>query len=834
MATSTEPVVETVTGVACAHCGLPVLPGLVVSGADTQFCCTGCHTAYTLLHEHGLASYYALGEQRGSAVRSTGRSYEEFDHPAFESLYVRRTADGMADIELYLEGVHCASCVWLVERVPLLLAGVARAELDIRRSLARVTWDPAALPLSQIARTLDTLGYPPHPYRGVAREAMRTREDRAQLLRIGVAGAIAINVMLPAIAMYAGWFNGMEANYERFFRWISLGLTVPAVVWPGRVFFTSAWAALRTRRMHMDVPIALALTLGLGRGAVNTITDTGPVYFDAVTILIFLLLVGRYLQHRGTRLATDAAELLYALAPQTARVIEDGVVRETPAAALLPGMLLEVRPGENFPADGTVDETSARSAVNAALLTGESRPVSVGAGDTVYAGTLNVSAPLRVRVTEAGASSRVAKILQQVEESAARRAPVVLLANRIAGWFIVTIVLLAVATYALWAGNDSAAALDHAIALLVVTCPCALVMATPLAVTVAVGRAARRGIFVKGGDAIERLSHPDLLVLDKTGTVTVGDTSVAEWVGDERVRPLVVALEGESTHPIAEAFRRAWPELQVPHVESSSHVVGGGMRGRVDGHDVIVGSPRFVRAELGLASDAPMPATSAHLTPVVIAVDGAMVAAAGIGDRVRDDAAAALATLRARGWRTMLLSGDDPRVVAHVGAALGFAPDAVIGGATPETKLAFIEARVRERTGAVVMVGDGVNDAAAIAAADCGIGVHGGAEACLTSADAYLTTPGLTPLVELFAGADRTMRVIRRNMGFALAYNALAVGLAMFGLLNPVIAAIMMPLSSLTVVLGAWRGRTFEVPRAVRAAGPVSPVSVAPLPAGAA
>jgi P-type Cu2+ transporter len=816
--TADAPRASTTATLTCAHCALPVPAGLAVVGADAQFCCSGCQTAWTLLHDHGLASFYTQRDARGNTVRGTGRRYEEFDHPAFEALYVTQGSDGLATTELYLEGVHCASCVWLVERVPLLLPGVARAELDARRSLARVSWDPTALSLADVARLLDTLGYPPHPYRGVSREAMRTREDRAQLLRIGIAGAIAINVMLPSIAMYAGWFSGIESQYEQFFRWITLGLTVPAVFGPGRVFFTSAWAALRTRQMHMDVPIALALLLGIGRGAINTITDQGPVYFDAVCILVFLLLIGRYLQHRATRRATDSAELLHALSPSSARLIEpddSGIeqLRTIPASALLPGMLLEVRPGESFPADGVIDDRSAESTVNAALLTGESRPVRVTAGTVVYAGTLNVSAPLRVRVSTAAESSRVARLLQQVEASAQRRAPVVVLANRLAGAFVVVILTLAVITWGIWVGRDPQAAVDHAIALLVVTCPCALAMATPLAVTMAIGRAARRGIFVKGGDSIEQLATPGLLVLDKTGTVTAGDTTLVEWHGPLWVQPLVLALEAESTHPIAEAFRRAWPTLTSPRVGESTHVVGGGMRGQVSGHEVVIGSPRFVRQSVPDVADAPLETIAPHLTPVLVAVDGVLVARAGIGDQIRDDAASALTALRARGWRTVLLSGDDPTVVRSVGRSLGFAEDAMIGGATPEAKLAWVESAVQRGDTTVVMVGDGVNDAAAIAAAHVGVGVHGGAEACLTTADAYLTTAGLSPLVELVDGAARTMRVIRRGMLWALGYNAVAVGLAMVGWLNPVAAAIMMPLSSVTVVAGAWSGRTFLVRR---------------------
>lgn len=793
---------------ACSHCGLPVPDGFLEDGAATQFCCAGCRTAFAILRDNGLDQYYGFAERRTSPVRATGRTYEEFDHEAFQSLYVTQTAEGLSRVELFLEGVHCASCVWLVERVPLLLPGVARAELNVGRSLAAIEWDAGTVRLSQVAHALESLGYPPHPYLGVRRDEVRRREDRTAIMRIGVAGAIAINVMLAALAMYAGWLaNGIESQYERFFRYVSLGLTIPAVLFPGRVFFAGAWAALRTRALHLDLPIAIALGAGVIRGTINTVTDSGPVYFDGVTVLIFLLLVGRYLQQRGQRAATDASELLYSLTPQGARVVDDtGAIRELPAAALLPGMLLDVRAGETIAADGTVSD--GQSAVNLSLLTGESRPVSVDAGSTVYAGTLNISAPLRIRIERAGEESRVAKLLRQVEESTRRRAPVVVLANRMAGWFVAVVLVLAVITWVVGAQTDPSAALDNAIALLVVTCPCALAMATPLAVTVATGRAARRGLFIKGGDAIEALSHPGVILLDKTGTLTEARVSLVQWDGPEWVKPLVLALEQESTHPLADGFRRAFADLtEVPAVESSSHVTGGGIVGRVAGHDLLVGSPSFVSRHAG-AAPVTSPVPDESLTPVWIAVDGAVVARAYLGDPVRPDAASSIQALRDAGWSVRILSGDATPVVRAVGRSLGLPADACQGEATPEEKLRVVESLKRDHR--VVMVGDGVNDAAAIAAATVGIGVHGGAEASLATADVFLTTPGLSPLVELMQGAGHTMRVIRRNITFSLLYNVVGAWLAIVGLINPVIAAVMMPLSSLTVVLGSWYGHTFE------------------------
>ena len=805
-ATTAVPTFAATADVSCAHCQLPVAAGLVVPESDHQFCCAGCRTAFAILSEHGLAGYYHIAERRDAPVTSSGRTFAEFDHATFHELYVRRTADGLAQVDLYLEGVHCAACVWLVERVPLVVPGVARAELNVRRSLARVVWDDAAVSLSEVARTLDSLGYHPHPFRGLEVEALRRKEDRAMLARIGIAGAVAANVMLAALALYSGEFGGMEGPYERFFRWVSLILTTPAVFGPGRVFFAGAWASLRTRTLHMDLPIAIALAVGWARGTMNTITDSGPIYFDGLATLTFALLAGRFLQQRGQRAAADAAELLYSLSPSTARVVDGDSVRDLPAQALLPGMVLDVRAGESFAADGVV--TSGRSTVDMALLTGESRPVTVSVGERVYAGTTNVGSAVRVRVDAAGEQSRLASILQQVEDSAHRRAPVVQLANRLAGWFVAIVLLVAMATVLYWYPKDPTAAIDNAIALLIVTCPCALALATPLAVSMAIGRAAHAGILIKGGDSIERLATPGRILLDKTGTITEARVALEAWHGPEWVKPIVLALEQESSHPIADGVRRAFAGMTPPGASLTTHVIGGGIEGLVDGRSVVVGSPAFVRARAKRGVVEPV---AMHLTPVLVAVDGEVVAAAGFGDPVRPDARAAIESLQALGWDVGILSGDHPEVVTTVAGTVGLPADACVGGAAPEEKLRVVESS--RSAGTVVMVGDGVNDAAAMAAASVGVGVHGGAEACLATADVYLTRPGLSPLVQLVEGATRTMRVIRRNIAFSIGYNIIGATLAVTGTIDPLIAAILMPVSSLTVVIASWTSTTFTPER---------------------
>ncbi|HET7903143.1 MAG TPA: heavy metal translocating P-type ATPase metal-binding domain-containing protein, partial [Candidatus Eisenbacteria bacterium] len=683
---ATETPAAAAAALRCAHCGLPVPPGLRVAEGTPAFCCAGCATVYEVLRSRGLEAYYALPERRLAPVRASGRGFEEYDHASYHDLYVRRRADGLLETEFYLEGVHCGSCVWLVERVPLLLPGLGRVELDLPRSRVQVAWDGGTVALSAIARMLDTLGYRPHPFRGRRVEARRREEDRAALVRIGVAGAIAINTMLASIALYSGWLAGMEPAYERMFRWICLLLVTPAVLWPGSVFFRGAWASVRTRVPHMDLPIAIALAAGYARGLWNTVTDSGPVYFDGIAMLVFLLLVGRFLQQRAQRAASDSAEWLFALSPATARLVEGAAVREVPVEALLPGMVVEVRGDETIPADGEVLE--GRSSLDLSLLTGESRPMAVGAGAAVFAGTVNRGASIRLRVERAGEETRLGRLLREAEAGAARRAPIVALADRWAAIFVVTVIVLAAATLLLWWRSSPSFALDQAIALLIVTCPCALALATPLAVSVAIGRAARAGILIRNGAALETLSRPAAIFLDKTGTVTEGRMGLVRWEGPDEARAWVLALEAHSTHPLARGFEEAWRGLAVPTASEVVVVPGGGVEGIVSGRRVAVGSPAFVAAHLagsaggagdgregGAARDRAGDGASAEETPVHVAADGRLVATAGFGDRVREGAAGEVARLRERGFTPRLLSGDAPEVVRAAGAALGLAPD---------------------------------------------------------------------------------------------------------------------------------------------------------------
>ncbi len=798
---------------ACDHCGLPVPAGLYDAEAEHQFCCAGCRAVFDTIRGFGLERFYALKEEDDTKLQANprGGGFETFDHEAFLERHVDRLPGGLCGIDLQLEGLHCAACIWLLEHTPKILDGVVEVRVDFGRKRARVVWDPSRVLLSRIAETLDSLGYTPRPYVGSPLDEIRRKESRRLLVRMAVAGALAANVMLMSFALFAGMFDRMEAEYRELFRWSGLGLTFLAVIWPGRTFFAGARASIRTGVMHMDLPVALALTAGTAWGAVNTVRGIGETYFESLTAVIFLLLVGRYVMQRQQHAAHDAVALLYGLTPGVAhRVLPGGGLEDIPVEALESGDQVEVRPGESIPGDGEVRE--GKSSLDLSLLSGESEPVNVAPGDRVFAGTTNLGSPVRVSVDSTGAETRVGRLMSLVESFARDRPRVVRLADRVAHRFVLVVLSIAAATLLGWWWVDPDAAVENAIALLIVTCPCALGLATPLALVAAIGRAARKGILIKGGEAIETLARHGRLLLDKTGTLTEGRTELVELHGERETLRFAAALELGVAHPIARAFVEAGREHGGAPVVCSEirYAPGEGVEGRCDGREVRIGSAGFT-APGGLSPQAAgweRAVIASGLSPVCITVDGEVVSIAGIGDPLRADAGAALEALRERGFDLGMISGDDPRVARAIGRTLGLDEDAVHGRVAPEDKARHVQA-LRRDEGSLIMVGDGVNDTAALSAADVGVAVQGGAEASLSAADVYLSRPGLAPLVELIDGSRRAMGVVRRNMAASLAYNLVTGGLAVAGLINPLIAAVLMPISSLTVVTLSYRSRTF-------------------------
>lgn len=804
--------------VACDHCGLAVPDALVDPLADLQFCCGGCEVAYETIHECGLESYYEFRDRMTAdrhSAKGDGQRYAAYDSDAFLSRNAGTTSNGCRSIDFRLDGVHCAACVWLVERLPTIVDGVIDTQLSLGTSRARLVWDPQKANLSEIARTLDRLGYAPHPARDKAAHSARSRAERTQLIHMAIAGALAGNSMLMAVALYAGAFEGIDIQHATLFRWISMAIGWLSLTWPGATFFRSAWIASRNKAASLDQPIALALGVGAVAGTVNVVTGRGEIYFDSLSVLVFLLLVGRFLQARQQRWAEEAVGLTLSMTPDSCHVVRGDQVFEESSEGLQPGDEVEVHPGELFPADGSVVQGA--SSVDQSLLTGESRPTPAEKGTQVFAGSQNLTATLRVAVSATGETTRVGKLVQLVEEGLADKPPIVCFADRVGGYFVVVVSALALANFSWWATTAGLpGAIESTVALLIVACPCALGLATPLTMAVAIGRGSKRGILIKSAAVLEKLAsvkstYRGALFLDKTGTLTTGRLRVEEFAGDPELKPWIAAVEAKSNHPVARALTEAFADLSSTNTESISDRIehlGNGIVATVPTGQLLVGSLRFARREqatvpIDLRAAIDKGHRQGH-SVVVAALNGRVVGVAWLSDELKPGTKEQIDLLTHAGWTPAILSGDATPAVQWVAAALGIPADSATANLTPEEKLQRVKlAASAGLQGPTIMVGDGVNDAAALAAADVGIAVHGGVEASLTAADVYFGSPGIGKLNELMALACTTMRTARRNFAISLAYNVTAVALAALGWVTPLVAAVIMPLSSLSVLISA-------------------------------
>lgn len=814
---STAP--EATTAVVCNHCGAEVPAGMIDALSPEQFCCRGCRTAYALIHEHGLEAYYLRNQPTGQAVGDSplAKSFRDFDQPAFEELYVRSRPDGQKESLLVLHGIHCAACIWLLEKLPQLVSGVSTAKVNWSRSTVEVVWQPEQAALSQIAQVLNRLGYAPAPVRHGAQQAAVVQENRRQIVNLGVAAALAGNNMLLGAALYFGLLSQLGGSIETLFRGASCLLGVASVLGPGRTFLRTAWSALRTRTPHVDIPVAVALLMGSLSGLWNTLTGRGEIYFDSISSLVALLLVGRYIQFRQQRQTAEAVDLLYRLTPRSARKLIDGLVVETLVDLLEPGDRIEVLPGQGVPADGTI--MTGHSTIDESLLTGEARPVVRVAGEAIFAGTQNLSGPLEVSVTRTGRQTRMGRLMELMEAASRDKPPVIEWANRAGVWFVYGVLTVAVLTFLYWLRLSGTSAVEHTVAVLIVACPCVIALAAPLTLSLAISRAAGRGILIKSGDVLQRMARPGKIWLDKTGTLTQGRTRLIQWWGDSALAAEVAALEGRSTHPLAAALQQESLEqvLNVrlgvlPPVEQVAQDPRGGIHGRVAGSELVIGSRKYF-AGLGLEIPPGLEAQAkawaqTGLTVIYVARQRVVCGLAAIGDQLRSDAAATVSALQKRDWQVGILSGDRPETVASVAAELGIAADLAWGGLSPEEKTARVRSRVADEV--VVMVGDGLNDSASLAAASVGVAVKGGAEASLAAAPVYLSRGGLSDLLLLASASRQTMTTIHVSLLISILYNTFSVGLATMGLIHPLIAALMMPLSSLTTIILAYCNPAFN------------------------
>ncbi|MDP1924122.1 MAG: heavy metal translocating P-type ATPase [Thiobacillus sp.] len=790
---------------ACFHCGLPVPDGarypIQFDDKTQQACCRGCQAVAQTIIDSGQGAYYTHRTVLPATPREAEAELAQlglYDLPEIQESFVRVEADNIREAALILENIVCAACIWLNERHIAALPGVLSVEINYATRRARVRWDNSRIQLSAILKAVSDIGYIAHPFDPGRSDDIYKRERNTAIKRLAIAGLGMMQVMMYALPSYTA--TDMTNDIRLLMRWASLVLTIPVVLYSAWPFFIGAWRDLKRRTLGMDVPVALGVGTAFIASVYATFFGHGEVYYDSVTMFIFLLLTGRFLEMNARRRAGAAVEELVKLIPAATTRLPNWPLRDeeqVPVARLVVGDHVLVRPGETLPADGRVIDGD--SAVSEAMLTGESLPVSKTIHSKVVGGSLNQASPLVVQVEKLGADTRLASIVRLLDRAQSEKPRIGQLADRAAAWFVGLLLLITVLVGVVWYVIDPSKVLWIVVSILVVTCPCALGLATPAALTTATGRLTRLGLLTTRGHALETLARATDLVFDKTGTLTQGRLSVRRVIAlnghtEDEVSDIAAALEAGSEHPIARALREAaTPTRSASQIRNTP---GRGVEGMLGEQIYRLGSPRFA------APAHPLPEAAEGASWIALAAGDALIAWFALADTPRADAPAALAALSAQGLHLHLLSGDAEGAVQATAQQLGISD--WHAGALPEDKLAYVKA-LQKQGRIVAMVGDGINDAPVLAGAQVSIAMGEGADVAQAAADMVMLGSRLGTLADGVALARKTQLIIRQNLGWALGYNLIAIPAAAFGYVTPWLAGIGMSVSSLLVVLNALR-----------------------------
>ena len=788
----------------CFHCGEPV-PGncnltIEADGVIQPVCCSGCEAVANLILQSGQSRYYKFRTETAikpadedATIEESWRRYDER-----HALWGSPLNNGRYELLLQVEGIRCAACAWLIRSQLEARDGIDQVQVDVATGFVRVNWQPAKLQLSKIAAILAGVGYRPHLPLSGAESMGRQKERRDALKRLGVAGLGMMQVMMYAAGLYAGDAMGISEGSERFLQWISLIVTTPVLLYSGRVFYSSAWRSLSHGKVGMDVPVALAISIAFIMSCINFLSGNGHVYFDSVVMFIFFLSLGRYaelvIRHRNLQTGLALARLL----PEWAELIMDGDETErVPAIDLRIGDQVRVRAGQTFPADGRV--ISGSTEVDEALLTGESRPVEKHMDDVVIAGSINRAQTIAFEVSKDPDDSTVSVMGRMLLKSQTHRSRYTRLSERYAGWFVAVVLIVASLTALWWATHNVDMLFPATLAVLVISCPCALSLATPAAIASSSRALLEQGILLTRSEALEILGGIDTVVFDKTGTLTSGSPTVVETVinpdrddfNQASATRIVASLELDSSHPISKAFS----DIQVRRdavTQVTNHE--NGVQGRVDGLLYRVGNAAFTRVNVF--------DLQGGLGRVWLADDKGWIARFDLDDGLRSSATETITALRARGLDLAILSGDHQQAVASVAKRVGI--DSWHAEQTPRMKMDFLESLQADGK-TILMVGDGINDAPVLSVANVSMTVSGASELANSTADFILTGKSLKYIEYILMSGDRARAVIRQNLTWALSYNLLAVPFAAAGLIVPWMAALGMSVSSLLVVLNSGR-----------------------------
>ncbi len=763
-------------------------------------CCHGCQSVARLIDSAGLMRYYEFRDalpERPEVEASSPGDFAAWDRPAVLAHYGRSDCDRQYRLSLVLENVHCAACAWLIPRFVGALPGVAEIRLDITDGRAHLVWNPDRTPLSVIAARLASLGYQPHLDSPVAGATRNQTERRAMLKYIVVAGLGMMQVMSYALAVYIGAWQDLDHQSERFFQLISMIVAVPVALYAGQLFYKSAWRTLIQGRMGMDVPVAAAMLLALFSSIVITLMDAGEAYFDSVVMFIFFLLLGRYAVLVARQNAGQLHSALARSLPAQARRLTGSGIEQVSLIELAAGDRLQLSAGETIPADGTIE--SGNLMVDESLLSGESIPRRRVVGDRVLAGSL-VRDGQGVLVSDAlGQSTTLCGIVRMLDQARIHKPSVARMADRLAGWFVAFVLTGATISGLVWWQIDPSMALPVVLAVLVVSCPCALALGTPVALAAAARGFARLGILISRPEALEKLPKITHVVLDKTGTLTqsemtIGETRCLAELDQDRVRLLAGRLERISRHPVASAFVRHDDGAAVANAEA---VTASGVGGQIDGIEYRLGKPGYVAEWLDR-----MPVEPGGGQWIALARRDQLLAWFRVDSPLRSGVENLVTDLQAAGLEVWLASGDRADNVDLIAARLGITN--VMADCTPADKLALVQ-RLQSQDARVAMVGDGINDAPVLAGADVSLALAEGADIARTQADLVITGKGLSRVSAAFALAPRVRRIVGQNLAWAFGYNMTALPFAAAGFVPPWLAAIGMSASSLLVVLNGQR-----------------------------
>lgn len=793
--------------VTCYHCGLPVAShndfSVLIDGQSQPMCCPGCQAVALAIVDGGLESFYRFRTENNARIdTSKAIDWKIYDLPEVQQEFVTEYAVDDKQANLLLEGISCAACSWLIETHLKKNPAVSIVNVNVSTHRCSLVWNPTISPLSQLLQSLEDIGYISRPATDDQQQELIKKENRTALFRLGVAGFGMMQSMMVAVGIYFGATD----TWLEFLRWLSMICATPVVLFSASPFFKSAWRSIQQKQLIMDVPVALAIGLAYAASAWATFTSSGEVYFESVSMFTFFLLLGRHIEQRARHRNRLAFSNLAQLMPLTACCItyknNEEVCENVSLKKISLNDLVLVKSGETFPCDGVV--VSGSSAAVEALITGESIPVRKQVGDKVIAGTLNSESAVRVKVTAIGGATQLSGIERLATQASNEKPQQVIFADRIARFFVARLLVVCIGVFIFWWFKDPSRAVWVTLSVLVVTCPCALALAMPAALSAATANLRQRGFLVARGHVIEGLSKITRVIFDKTGTLTEGNFTITDVhlladIPREQVLTIAAALEQDSNHPIAQAFKT------IKIIESAvefKQAIAAGVEAVINGKLYRLGIPVYSSAILPKVCDFTNNPPENNNLWLLLCSEQQAIAWIGLADQIRSSAQHAVAELQAMGVTVELLSGDQSKTVEHLASQLNI--NEFIAGATPSDKLARLS--LLQLAGEnVLMVGDGINDVPVLAGADVSVAMACASDLAQTRADSVLLNNQLTLLPTAIHIAERTHNIIKQNLRFSLAYNLIALPLAAMGHVPPWAAAIGMTMSSLIVVLNALR-----------------------------